>query len=91
MVRRHLIYTICFFSVNIGNNFIILVISDKDNKKAFDVIHRGIFVLCLDRLFPLDNPDTRLTVTANQMLHGGGSDLNTCNRWFDKTLQVSIV
>ncbi|XP_064616080.1 carnitine O-acetyltransferase-like [Liolophura sinensis] len=63
---------------------------DKDNKKAFDVIHRSIFVLCLDRLFPLDNPDSRLTVTANQMLHGGGSDLNTCNRWFDKTLQFIV-
>lgn len=25
---------------------------------------------------------------AHEMIHGGGSDYNTGNRWFDKTMQV---
>lgn len=25
---------------------------------------------------------------AHEMIHGGGSDSNTGNRWFDKTMQV---
>lgn len=27
---------------------------------------------------------------AHEMIHGGGSDYNTGNRWFDKTMQVNI-
>lgn len=26
---------------------------------------------------------------AHEMIHGGGSDYNTGNRWFDKTMQVT--
>lgn len=28
---------------------------------------------------------------AHEMIHGGGSDSNTANRWFDKTMQVYIM
>lgn len=28
---------------------------------------------------------------AHEMIHGGGSDYNTGNRWFDKTMQVIFI
>jgi len=35
--------------------------------------------------------ETDETNMLHQMLHGGGSTLNTGNRWFDKTVQVSQI
>ena len=63
-------------------------ILDKTNKASIQNIKRSIFVLCLDELLPGDMSDER-SVAAKMMLHGGGSQLNTGNRWFDKTIQVS--
>ena len=60
---------------------------DKVNKASLENIQRSIFVLCLDEHLPSDMSDER-SVAARLMLHGGGSKLNTGNRWFDKTIQV---
>ena len=60
-------------------------------------IIQSIFVLCLDKSQgqPSNNPsiceDPVGTISVNQMLHGGGSNLNSCNRWFDKIFQVPVV
>ena len=75
--------------------FVSLLSLDSTNRDSLDMIERCIFVLCLDSPMgfppaevgkPMDADDEPL---AHQMLHGGGSHLNSGNRWFDKTMQVS--
>lgn len=39
---------------------------------------------------PRVSDDLYLSRVAAQMLHGGGARWNSGNRWFDKTLQVSL-
>lgn len=39
---------------------------------------------------PRVSDELYLTRVAAQMLHGGGARWNSGNRWFDKTLQVSL-
>lgn len=65
------------------------LVKDKTNKASIQNIKRSIFVLCLDELLPADMSDER-SVAAKMMLHGGGSQLNTGNRWFDKTIQFVV-
>ena len=65
------------------------LIKDKVNKASLENIQRSIFVLCLDEHLPSDMSDER-SVAARLMLHGGGSKLNTGNRWFDKTIQFLV-
>lgn len=64
-------------------------IDNQANAKSFERIETGIFVLCLDQ--PYAEQESRLSAAGNQMLHGGGSNVNTGNRWFDKCLQVGQV
>ena len=61
---------------------------EKLNTEALDSIQKSAFVLCLDSLDP--HSDKSITNSINQMLHGGGSSINTCNRWFDKTIQIVV-
>ncbi|GAB1597880.1 carnitine O-acetyltransferase-like [Argonauta hians] len=64
---------------------------DKKNQASFNMIQSSLFVLCLDKSIPLPNNKSRyLSVTSGNMLHGGGSALNSGNRWFDKTMQIII-
>lgn len=66
------------------------LIKDKQNRGSLESIHQSIFVVCLDRLIPSVAADTKQTksLMAGQMLHGGGSNSSSGNRWFDKTLQI---
>ncbi|XP_041370191.1 carnitine O-acetyltransferase-like [Gigantopelta aegis] len=66
------------------------IIQDKHNKKLMEDIQRSIFVLCLDKSRPDLSQEEARIFAAEQMLHGGGSQLNSANRWFDKTLQFMI-
>ncbi|KAM6895269.1 carnitine O-acetyltransferase-like [Xenentodon cancila] len=66
------------------------LIKDKTNKESATAIQRSIFVLCLDAAMPVMADELHQSCTAIQMLHGGGSQWNSGNRWFDKTLQFII-
>lgn len=60
------------------------------------MIERCIFVLCLDERMDYPPPEVGKPIDSDDeplglhMLHGGGVENNTGNRWFDKTMQVSV-
>lgn len=62
--------------------------ADKVNRDSVRSIQKSIFTVCLDGVMPRVSEDKYRSQVAGQMLHGGGSKLNSGNRWFDKTLQV---
>ncbi|KAI3361998.1 hypothetical protein L3Q82_012203, partial [Scortum barcoo] len=66
------------------------LIKDKTNKDSVSAIQRSIFTLCLDGAMDRVSDDAYRSSAAIQMLHGGGSQWNSGNRWFDKTLQFII-
>lgn len=67
-----------------------------------ELIEKALILLCIDEPLPptfncrgfRGSPSSHHfsgnrdeTNMAHQMIHGGGSTLNSANRWFDKTLE----
>ena len=63
---------------------------DQENQESFKSIQRSIFAVCLDKETPAVPESEWRNDMASRLLHGGGSIWNSCNRWFDKTLQVIV-
>nr|CAB3233614.1 carnitine O-acetyltransferase-like [Phallusia mammillata] len=65
------------------------LVGDASNQASVKSIQQSIFTLCLDRSDSSSNKNWRSDFALN-CLHGGGSQLNTGNRWFDKTIQMVV-
>ncbi|KAK0146477.1 Carnitine O-acetyltransferase [Merluccius polli] len=75
---------------NVWGKVYLDLIKDQTNKESVQAIQRSIFTLCLDSMSPHASGEMYQSRAAQQMLHGGGSHLNSGNRWFDKTLQFIL-
>lgn len=60
----------------------------SQNRKCLDEIESSLFILSLDREIS-SNADSIITA-CHQLIHGGGSQFNGSNRWFDKTIQFVV-
>uniref|UniRef100_A0A3Q4G080 Carnitine O-acetyltransferase a n=1 Tax=Neolamprologus brichardi TaxID=32507 RepID=A0A3Q4G080_NEOBR len=66
------------------------LIQNKPNKEALSAIQRSICVVCLDKAMPQVPDDMYSRGNVLQVVHGGGSQWNSANRWFDKSVQFII-
>ncbi|KAG2462832.1 CLAT acetyltransferase, partial [Polypterus senegalus] len=64
-----------------------VIMKDSTNRDSLDMIERCICLVCLDEPTMLEPADTN---RALQMLHGGGVDKNSGNRWYDKPMQFIV-
>ncbi|XP_064419165.1 choline O-acetyltransferase [Latimeria chalumnae] len=64
-----------------------LLVRDSTNRDSLDMIERCICLVCLDEPSGDEPTDANM---ALQILHGGGFDKNSGNRWYDKPMQFII-
>lgn len=80
------------------------LLQNEQNQRNIQLIEKALILICLDESLPLSFNSNGFsgsnlngqhmasgrdeTNMAHQMIHGGGTDCNTANRWFDKTMQV---
>ena len=87
--------------INLGMNFFFSII-DRTNAENIRLIETSLFILCLDDfILPKSCQRTGYrdsiqiakmdqSYMASMLLHGGGSDVHTANRWWDKFLQIIV-
>ncbi|KAH8341329.1 hypothetical protein KR059_003001, partial [Drosophila kikkawai] len=59
------------------------------NADTLDAIEQSLFLVCLDECVPVPKGQECI-VQAQQLLHGGGLQANSANRWMDKTIQLIV-
>ncbi|KAH8233866.1 hypothetical protein KR032_000697, partial [Drosophila birchii] len=59
------------------------------NADTLEAIEQSLFVVCLDKYVPIPKGQ-EYAVQAHQLLHGGGLEQNSANRWMDKTIQLIV-
>ncbi|XP_018791208.1 PREDICTED: choline O-acetyltransferase [Bactrocera latifrons] len=82
-----------------------LLLENEVNQNSILLIEKALCILCIDEPLPNtfnaytftgatptgylvgDRDDTNM---LHEMIHGGGSNYNSANRWFDKVLQIII-
>lgn len=80
-----------------------VLLQEEPNRRTIELIEQALCLICLDESLPTSfNANGFVGATAaghfsggrdesnmaHQMIHGGGSECNSANRWFDKTMQV---
>lgn len=80
-----------------------VLLQEEPNRRIIELIEQALCLICLDESLPTTfNANGFIGATAaghfsggrdesnmaHQMIHGGGSECNSANRWFDKTMQV---
>lgn len=79
------------------NYLFITEITDKVNASNIEKIAKGLMVLAIDthEVVPAvtgdeySDAEKHLTTICRDILTGGGTNGDSCNRWFDKRLQVN--
>ncbi|XP_055678973.1 choline O-acetyltransferase [Lutzomyia longipalpis] len=81
------------------------LLQDEQNVRNIELIEQSLILLCLDESLPMSfnaratNGDSSVghfvsgrdeTNMEHEMIHGGGSEYNSGNRWFDKTMQIIV-
>lgn len=81
------------------------LLQDEQNARNIELIEKSLVVLCLDEALPTAfnaraflgaSPSTHYagdrdeTNMAHEMIHGGGCENNSANRWFDKIVQIIV-
>ncbi|CAG0914256.1 unnamed protein product [Notodromas monacha] len=70
-----------------------VMLKDPVNAESMEEIETCLFLVCFDKPLPVTfnrrniGEERDESNVALQMLHGGGTKFNSCNRWFDKTAQ----
>lgn len=80
-----------------------VLLQEEPNRRIIELIEQALCLICLDESLPTTfNANGFIGANAaghfsggrdesnmaHQMIHGGGSECNSANRWFDKTMQV---
>lgn len=81
------------------------LLQNEQNSRNIELIEQSLILLCLDETLPPSfnargfagatpsyhtTQDRDETNMAHEMIHGGGSECNTANRYFDKTMQIIV-
>lgn len=81
------------------------LLQEEQNCRNIELIEQSLILLCLDETLPPSfnargfigatpschmTQDRDETNMAHEMIHGGGSECNSSNRWFDKTMQIIV-
>ena len=67
-----------------------LMSNHEINKDNLQLIEKSLMVVCLDEPVTVDSTERDETNMLKQMLHGCGSEMNSSNRWFDKTIELIV-